>query len=712
MRRVPEKNMNDDQHLVFETLGMKLAKRFGEWARARQEIEEKWIEDLRAFNSQYDPDVQMKMAKKRGSKVFVSLTRTKTMQAYSRIIDMLFSSSMPPYGGKPTPVPDVPPTIDEARNMFEQAKQVVMQGMEAGEVSDPNAAIHDVMNKMTAEKRDADRVMARETCSRMMTVIEDQLIENGFENKAKRSLLEMCILGTGALKGATMRIEHKKGWATNESGGWDISFAETPKPNVEHVSIFDLYPEPYSTDLEDVSGLFHRHVMSKHQFRELKIQGFNQAEINYILTSYPEGYHQETVHEQSRRAIAGVSAVAGSNRRYEVLEYWGPVDGQELSNCGCHVPDPTVEYQANIWLCAGRVLMARLNSTPGQRIPYNLFPFERSPHQFWGMGPPRMMRHSQITINASARSMMDNLAITSGQQYEVNTSMLSEGEDPTDIYPNKVWLRDGGDPSSPMVRTFQPHNNANVSMGVMEFYKMLANEETSLPQYMQGEGVGATRTSSGLSMLMGAANIAIKSVIKNVDDYGIEPFITSMYDWNMRWNDRLDIKGDMRVLAQGSTSLIAKEEQAQKMINIMSMTQSEVYAPLVDHRAILTEVAKAMELPADKLIKPIEEGMSEQEQRAMQMREQQQQLEFAEKEAKIDRLVAEAEKFRADAQSIPQLRYAESQKDMAVAQRAVADISIQQRQAVEAPPLPSEFGDVSSSLEALPREIAAQAQFA
>ena len=51
-----------------------------------------------------------------------------------------------------------------------------------------------------------------------------------------------------------------------------------------------------------------------------------------------------------------------------------------------------------------------------------------------------------------------------------------------------------------------------------------------------------TKTASGMSMLMGAANVSIKNVIKNIDDYPIEPMIKSFYDWNIRWTDDDSIK--------------------------------------------------------------------------------------------------------------------------------------------------------------------------
>lgn len=716
---------------VIQTLGHKLEAKFEEWAAARHRTEEEWLKDLRAFNSQYDPGVSFHDKR---SKVFVSITRTKTMAAYSRIVDMLFSSSLKPYGCKPTPIPDVPSREEEemayesAKQQFiggyQQKKQEIIEGARAGQVQDPQAAFDQLnsqfklmakqaIDDFIAQKMENDKIAAREAAKKMEEQITDQLVEAGFEKDVKRSIQEMCILGTGALKGASMKIDRKQAW--DQSGNnWEIRIDEMPKPDVQHISVFDIYPDPYSTDLNDFSGLFHRRILTKSQLRALKSNPmFDSAAIDEILINNPDGNHTELHHEIERRQMSGIDA-AGSSGRYEVLEYWGPTDGKELRDCGCDVDDETVEYQSDIWFCDGHVILGRLNPTPSERIPYELFPYERTPHQFWGVGPARMMRDSQTTVNAAARVMLDNLAITAGPQVEVNTSMIQEGEDPNDIYPFKVWLREGGDPNTPMLRFNQPTNNAAAMSGVINMFREHADEETSLPRYMHGEHTGATRTSSGLSMLMGAANMNIKSVIKNLDSYLFEPLIQSFYDWNMQWNPREEIKGDMKIVAQGSTSLVAKEIQAQSLIQFAQTTMNEVDAQHINRKWMVSEIAKSMELPVDKIIKE-EEGPSEQQMQMQQMQMQAQQLEMAEKEAKVERLLADAYRARKDADTMDVLREAEARKDFAVAERAVASISQDQGEKVTAPPMPDWMKQKTphqKKVATLPRDVATQAQYA
>ncbi len=80
---------NQDQELV--SLGSKLSDVFQEYKDARKETENEWLKDLRQYQGQYEPDVLARLNESGArSKVFVGLTRTKVMAAYSRIIDLLF----------------------------------------------------------------------------------------------------------------------------------------------------------------------------------------------------------------------------------------------------------------------------------------------------------------------------------------------------------------------------------------------------------------------------------------------------------------------------------------------------------------------------------------------------------------------------------------------------------------------------------------------
>jgi hypothetical protein len=94
---------------------------------------------------------------------------------------------------------------------------------------------------------------------------------------------------------------------------------------------------------------------------------------------------------------------------------------------------------------------------------------------------------------------------------------------------------------------------------------------TSLPLIAQGEqGAHITQTAGGMSMLMNSANVIFRDVVKNWDDDMTTPMIRRFYDWNMQFNPKEEIKGDMQVEARGTSALLVRELQS---ANLMMMTE-------------------------------------------------------------------------------------------------------------------------------------------
>jgi hypothetical protein len=224
-----------------------------------------------------------------------------------------------------------------------------------------------------------------------------------------------------------------------------------------------------------------------------------------------------------------------------------------------------------------------------------------------------MMRDSQATMNAATRIYLDNVALSSGPMVEVNTDIMASGEDPTELYPWRVFLREGGDGNQPMVRFYQPQSNSPALVSVIELFRRFADETTALPSYTHGQTQSSlNRTATGISILMSNANIVLKSVIKNIDDFLTKPMIRSLYDWNMTWNENENVKSDMRIVAKGSTALIQKEVQSQRLLQFLSLINNPLDAQMINREKLLTDIAKSLDIDPDEVIKTDKEMMDEQ----------------------------------------------------------------------------------------------------
>ena len=232
------------------------------------------------------------------------------------------------------------------------------------------------------------------------------------------------------------------------------------------------------------------------------------------------------------------------------------------------------------------------------------------------------MRDVQELINSAFRAMLDNAAISAGPQVEVNMDLMSEDEDLRDFYPFKVWVRTGvgQDASAPAIRMLDFPSYTGEFERMIEMFRNYGDEVTSIPRYMWGEASGsAARTASGLSMLMGSANVTIKDQVKNFDDGITKPFITAMYYWNMQFSTDEDIKGDYSVIAQGTSSLMAKEVRSQSLISFAQMTAAPADASIVKRPQLIRAIAESLDLDEDNLV------MSDKEIEVQQQQQQQQQ---------------------------------------------------------------------------------------
>tara|TARA_B100002019_G_scaffold250683_1_gene230681 strand:- start:3721 stop:4575 length:855 start_codon:yes stop_codon:yes gene_type:complete len=211
-------------------------------------------------------------------------------------------------------------------------------------------------------------------------------------------------------------------------------------------------------------------------------------------------------------------------------------------------------------------------------------------------------------MNGFMRMAVDNAVLSGNLLIEVDETNLVPGQD-LSVYPGKVFRRQGGAPGQAIFGTKFP-NVSNENMQLFDKARQLADESTGLPSFAHGQtGVAGTgRTASGISMLMNAASISIKSVIKNVDDYLLRPLGESLFSFNMQFDFNPDIRGDLEVKARGTESLMANEVRSQRLMQFMGTASNPALAPFAKFQYIIREIAKSMDLDPDKVTNNMEEA--------------------------------------------------------------------------------------------------------
>jgi hypothetical protein len=212
-------------------------------------------------------------------------------------------------------------------------------------------------------------------------------------------------------------------------------------------------------------------------------------------------------------------------------------------------------------------------------------------------------------MNGHARMAIDNLALSGSLIFDVDESALVGGQS-MEIYPGKIFRRQAGIPGQ-SIHGIKFPNTAPENMMMFDKFRQLADEQTGLPTYSHGQtGVQSmTRTASGMSMLLGAASLNIKTVVKNLDDFLLKPLGESFFQWNMQFFEgSLNVEGDLEVRATGTNSLMQKEVRSQRLTMFLQTAQSPAIAPFVKISKLVSELAYSLDLDPDEILNDPEEA--------------------------------------------------------------------------------------------------------
>ena len=582
-------------------LGSRLRSAFDNAESERRETEQRWLADLRQYKGIYDPDVISRLHPKR-SKAFLRMTRTKVRALDARIMDLLLpGSGEANWSLEPTPAPEIHPTAEEAL-LEELADQL---GREPA-AEEARAAVFE------AAKR-AARAMTSE--------IRDQLVEAGYEQVARDVIHSGHLYGTGVLKGPLVSRMSRGKWrsADGEEGGWSLENDQVLRPFLEFVPVWDIYPDPCAKTVRDASFVFQRHVMHRSELLALaKRPDFDEAAVKKHLFRAPGGDASAKGHETELSNMSGQSGEHENpmDRRYEVLEFWGFIPAEDLESLGCEPPhgNRDRDVAANIWLLGSTVIKAVASPMPGGLWPYHFYYFEKDETSIFGEGLASVIRDPQQLMNASVRALLDNAAISAGPQIEVNQDLLLEDEDPADVHPFRIWMRKGAgaDAQNPAVRVTTLPSHTQEFMAMAEMFERLISETSAVPSALQWDQArGAAGTARGLSMLLGQAGSDLKDHVKLYDEGVTKPLITALYHWNMLFNTRPGIKGDLKVNATGVASLMAKELYVEQLDIFAKSTANALDAPYIDRPELLRRMARARDL-GPGIVKTPEEVNAEQ----------------------------------------------------------------------------------------------------
>ncbi|CBY87027.1 hypothetical protein [Haemophilus influenzae] len=558
--------MAEEQSAILEAItafGADLKVKLLEHLKQRQPIVQRWVKDMYQYRNQYEESI-----KTNKSKVFVGYTRAKTDSWTAQMTDMLFPSDDKNYGISPTPMPEItniakqPDTDDpNLRNQISNARAIMQQ--------------------------------AKESAEAMEKLIDDQLLECDYAAEARLCLHYAAALGTGILRAPVVDVVESKAWKQDSLGNWVGEIVNKTIPAVRLVLPWDFVPDMTAPTLKDCQFVFERSHVTKKQLQALAKNPYYLKESVLELCELDGGDTRTASNDMdgyvdTLRTLSGLETQSKDNR-YELWTYHGGIPLNVLSGANellgednkLNIPDDEESRAANLEIEGvivmagnGKILSVNLNPLDTAEFPYSVYTCEPDVCCLFGFGIPYLCRDAQEILNTAWRGMIDNGILGIGPQAVVNSSVLTPVDGNWELAPYKLWKTNDRATVNAQFEAqrafgiFDIGSRQQELANIIQLSKSFMDEESGLPMIAQGEQGQVTPTLGGMSMLMNAANAVRRRQVKEWDDSVTKPLIRRFYEYNMNMSEDSSIKGDMQVVARGTSALLVKETQTAQIIDI------------------------------------------------------------------------------------------------------------------------------------------------
>ncbi|MFA5027044.1 MAG: hypothetical protein WC713_04160 [Candidatus Methylomirabilota bacterium] len=184
------------------------------------------------------------------------------------------------------------------------------------------------------------------------------------------------------------------------------------------------------------------------------------------------------------------------------------------------------------------------------------------------------------------------------------------------IFDNPFKLKKKADKWRPMIRKVD--KNKIVSIEPTEICKMRClTVDAKDGLFCVGERFTVTHnTATGISMIMGAANVNLKPFLKNIDDNVIEPVVErldALFSMLGKYPPQMNLP--LKISATGTISMMARELIVENMIKLLQITQNPQDSMILRRRELLLAMAEKLGLSkfvkSEQEIQKIEQMMAE-----------------------------------------------------------------------------------------------------
>lgn len=573
-------------------------------------VDDRMLAAMRSLRGQYDSDVLRDIKEFGGSEVYARIVASK-VRGCAALLREIYTATERPWALSPTPDAALSgPTLQEAVLAILQAE--VMELQAAGMPPPPPEALKKRVTEIKEDVMQQRQKQARTALQTRENVIDDVLWEGGFYEALWAFLGDIATFPFAVLKGPVVRMKNVLVW-----NGAVPGVQNRAVPGWERCSPFDVYFAPWSQKPQD-GYILHRERVSRSAVQSLVgLPNYNRQAIERVLANwsanncewYDYNESERADLEQRESAINPTYSAEGNENPMPMLSFYGSISGKMLNDWGMTTPvDELKDWNVFAYLIGGEVIGVTINPHPCGSLPFYADSFERVPGSCYGNAIPDLLEDVQAVGNASLRALVNNLAIASGPMGWVNEDRLAANDpNATKLWPWKMFRFtdpvSGTSQSEEPMKFFQPTANIEQLFSVYQQMLSMADELSTIPRYMQGNGSGvggAGRTAAGLSMLMEASNRTIKQTVSSIDQNVIEMVVEDLNVYLALTRPDVVMEGDISVIARGAVELMQRETLRMRRIEYLNMTNNPIDQQLVGAEGryhLLKEVARDLGLP-------------------------------------------------------------------------------------------------------------------
>ena len=570
---------------------------------------ERLLVGLRAYKGQYDETKLHEIRRYGGSEVYMRMIAQKCRAASSLLRDIYLGADRP-WALRPPCDPEIPDEIKQKIDVLMKTEaQLVQQTM--GQPPSPQDTQKRKQSLMESAM-DAAKKKATDQAKDSEDKIDEILREGGFYHALAEFLVDLPIFPFACIKGPVVRVIPTVTWPP---GGGQPTVQMKPTLTWERVNPFDLWWSPGVASIENANIIEKKRITRAELNELLGLPGYNNDEITAVLDEYGRGgLYDNWDTTDAERAVLENRENPAWNRTgmLSMMEFNGNVQGRVLQDYGLAVSDELRDYHVQVWCIGAHVIKAQLSPSPRMRHPYFITSFEKVPGTPLGNGLTDLLTDVQECANATLRSLINNLSIASGPQVVIDDEQVDPSENTESLFPWKRWhakrnlLAGAASATKDPVSFFQPMDNSDKLIKVLEYLTGVADDVSAIPKYVGGSAGGnAGRTASGLAMLMGNASKILQTVSANIDRDVMEQCLLQLFDLILLTDTSGLLTGEERVTVQGVSVSIQRETQRQRQIEFLQATANPLDQKIVGMKGrgiVLRNVATGIGIMGEQIV--------------------------------------------------------------------------------------------------------------